>query len=194
MEIRDQCMMARVAFANLKNGINSFDRYLCWSLVQTILASLANISKIFWPAYDKDKAEKSEEYSLRAKQYSLRGTYLRQLLLIDKRSPLNSRTLRSYFEHYDERLQDWAEKSKNLVLINRNIISEGSMNVSNGDIPTPAAHMGTLEPTTFILTFWNDSIEIPVLMKSIEELLETIEKKVVEQSFPADNDNMSIHK
>jgi hypothetical protein len=112
MEIRDQCMMARVAFANLKNGINSFDRYLCWSLVQTILASLANISKIFWPAYDKDKAEKSGEYSLRAKQYSLRGTYLRQLLLIDKRSPLNSKTLRSYFEHYDERLQDWAEKSK----------------------------------------------------------------------------------
>jgi len=180
MELRDQCIMARVAFANLKNGINSFDRYLCWSLVQAILASLANISKIFWPAYDKDKAEKSEEYSLRAKQYSLRGTYLRQLLLIDKRSPLNSRALRNYFEHYDERLHDWAEKSKNHVLTHRNILPEGSMNVSNDDLPNPTANMGTLEPTTFILTFWNDSIEIPVLMKSIEELLASIEKKLVE--------------
>lgn len=173
-------MMARVAFANLKNGINSFDRYLCWCLVQTILASLANISKIFWPAYDKDKAEKSEECSLRAKQYSLRGTYLRQLLLIDKRSPLNSRTLRNYFEHYDERLHDWAEKSKNHVLTHRNILSKDSMKVSNDDLSNPTTNMGTLEPTAFILTFWNDSIEIPVLMKSIEELLATIEKKLVE--------------
>jgi hypothetical protein len=173
-------MMARVAFADLKNGINSFDRYLCWSLVQTILVSLANISKILWPTYDKDKAEKSEEYSLRAKQYSLRGTYLRQLLLIDKRSPLNSRILRNYCEHYDERLHDWAEKSKNLVLTHRNILSERSMNVSNDDLSNPTANMGTLEPTAFILTFWNDSIEIPALMKSIEELLATIEKKLVE--------------
>ena len=61
MELRDQCMMARVAFANLKTGINSSDRYLCWSLVQTILASISKISKIFWPAYDKDQAEESEE-------------------------------------------------------------------------------------------------------------------------------------
>ena len=54
------------------------------------------------------------------------------------------------------------------------------MNVPNDGIPNPIANMGTLEPTTFILTFWNDSIEIPVLMKSIEELLASLEKKLVQ--------------
>jgi hypothetical protein len=104
-EIEDQCQMAIVAFANLKNGISSLDPYTCWGLVQIILASTANISKIFWPAYDKCRAEKDEEYALRAKQYSLRGKHLRELLSVDKRSPLNSRTLRNY-QHYDENLHE----------------------------------------------------------------------------------------
>jgi hypothetical protein len=57
-EIEDQCKMAIVAFANLKKGIYSIDANLCWGLIQKILTSAANISKIFWPAYDEDRAEK----------------------------------------------------------------------------------------------------------------------------------------
>jgi hypothetical protein len=98
--------MAIVAFANLKKGISSLDHYNCWGLIQIILASTVNISKIFWPAYDKRRAEKDEEYALRAKQYSLRAKYLRELLSVDKRSSLNSTTLRNYFEHYDENLHE----------------------------------------------------------------------------------------
>ena len=182
MELRDQCKMAIVAFANLKNGIYSLDTYLCWSLVQTILASLANISKIFWPAYDKDKAEKSKEYASRAKQYVLRGKYLRELLSVDKHSPLNSRSLRNHFEYYDERLHDWTERSRHRMLMRRNIGPKGFIRVPNSD--QTDADMGTLDPTTFTLTLWNDSIEIPILMESIEELLTNTETKLVERSIP----------
>ena len=82
-------------FHQLKNGIYTLDPYSCWGLIQIILASTANISKIFWPACDKRRVEKDKEYALRAKQYSLRGTYLQELLSVDKRSPLNSRDLRN---------------------------------------------------------------------------------------------------
>lgn len=171
--------MAIVAFANLKNGISSLDPYTCWGLVQIILASMANISKIFWPAYDKFRAEKDEEYALRAKQYSLRGKHLRELLSVDKRSPLNSRTLRNYFEHYDENLHEWAEKS-NRVLINRNIASKGFAIGSGID---EYADMGNLDPNNFMLTFWDQKVEIPVLIKSVEELLGTVQKKSAERLF-----------
>jgi len=169
--------MAIVAFTNLKNGISSLDTYICWGLIQIILASTANISKILWPGYDNCRAKKDEQYALRAKQYSLRGTYLRELLSVDKRSPLNSRDLRNAFEHYDERLHDWAEKSKHHILMRRNILPKGSISGANID---QHADMGNLDPYTFILTFWEHEIEISGLIKSVEELLETVKKKSAE--------------
>jgi hypothetical protein len=171
--------MAIAAFDTLKNGISSLDLYSCWGLIQIILASTANISKVFWPAYDKCRAEKDEQYALRAKQYSLRGKYLRELLSIDKKSPLNSRDLRNYFEHYDENLHTWAEKS-NHVIIRRNIAPKGAIKIGNVD---KYADMGNLDPNDFILTFWDQKVEIPVLIKSVEDLLETVKKKSAERFF-----------
>jgi hypothetical protein len=110
----------------------------------------------------------------------LRGKHLRELLSVDKRSPLNSRTLRNYFEHYDENLHEWAQKS-NRVLINRNIAAKGFATGSGID---EYADMGNLDPNNFMLTFWNQKVEIPVLIKSVEELLATVQKKSAERFFP----------
>jgi hypothetical protein len=164
--------MALVAFDNLKSGINSLNLHLRWGLVQIILVSSANISKIFWPAYYKDKPEVS-------KQYCLRGKYLRELLSVDKRSPLNSRKLRNHFEHYDERLHDWAEKSKRHILTRRNIVPKGSIKINNDD---QSADMGNLDPITLTVTFWDDRFEIPIIIESIGNIL-TISQRKLERSF-----------
>jgi hypothetical protein len=55
----------------------------------------------------------------------LRGKYLRELLSIEEISPLHSRDVRNHFEHYDEYLHEWAEKS-NHKLMRRNIAAMGS--------------------------------------------------------------------
>jgi hypothetical protein len=164
--------MALAAFANLKKGIDSFDSNLCWGLVQTILTTSGNLSKIFWPAYYKDRPDIS-------KDYSLRGKYLRELLAVDKRRPLNSRKLRNYFEHYDERLHHWAEQSKHHILKRRNIIPEGFIQMSD---PDQYADMGNLDPGTFTVTFWGDRFEIPVIIESIGELLNITQRKLAEKS------------
>jgi hypothetical protein len=64
----------------------------------------------------------------------------------------------------------------------RNIVPKGSISIGGID---KYADMGNLDPDNFILTFWEHKIEIPVLLKSVEELLETVKKKSAERLFPA---------
>jgi hypothetical protein len=165
--------MALAAFTSLKEGIYSLDSNLCWGLVQIILATSANLSKIFWPAYYKDRPEILNKYSMR-------GKHLRELLLVDKRSPLNSRKLRNHFEHYDERLHDWSDQSKHRILKRRNIVPEGFIQM--GD-PDQYADMGNLDPTTFTVTFWEDKFEILSIIESIAELLKITQEKLGNRSF-----------
>jgi hypothetical protein len=70
---------------------------------QDLLQHAAAMSRILWPP-----AGKSGPKTTRAKN---RGDHLRARLEINESHILKSRTLRDHLEHYDERLDDWAETS-----------------------------------------------------------------------------------
>ena len=61
------------------------------------------------------------------------------------------------------------------MLIRRNITPKGSIKIGNAD---KYADMGNLDPDNFLLTFWDQKVEIPVLIKSVEELLAIVQKKL----------------
>lgn len=66
--------------------------------LHSFLIHSSNASKLLWPSSRKAKP---------------RGAHLRDILNIKDTHPLKNRTLRNHLEHFDERLDDWAETSVN---------------------------------------------------------------------------------
>ena len=166
-EIEDQCNTAITAFSYLKDNLHTMNINLIWGLTEIILTSSANISKFFWPGPPRTK-----EFGVTKQEVDDRASYLKSRLSIDDKSPLYDRDLRDHFEHYDERVQSWAKKSKNRVLLHRNIGAKGAIVTGNID---QYANMGNLDPTTFTVTFWNKSFEIPIIIQEIEKILNATE-------------------
>lgn len=74
-----------------------------WIMIQSFLTATANVSKIFWPP---DKNKKTSKAERRRK----RGLNLRNELGIPDDNILKKRKFRNHFEHFDERIDKWAEK------------------------------------------------------------------------------------
>lgn len=89
-EINRQCRFALMAEETLKVALKNNDADNTWFSVQSLLISLANVSKILWPTKSNS-----------------RGEYLCRLLNVDESSVLASRKLRNHFEHIDERMETW---------------------------------------------------------------------------------------
>jgi hypothetical protein len=136
------------------NQINLY-RDKCWNYLQSFLTTAANISKIFWPARHGE-----------SKEYSQRGMDLRNLLNVSDKSPLNNRDLRNHLEHYDERLHDWAKKSKIGALVTRNLSS-----VNTDD---PYADMANFDMQKYIVSFWGKYYEILPLVSEIRTLYQRV--------------------
>jgi hypothetical protein len=69
-----------------------------------LIYNAAVISKLFWPPRSENKHK--------GQRASARGEYLRSLLGIEDNHPIRDRTLRNHLEHYDERLDAWAEQAR----------------------------------------------------------------------------------
>ncbi len=92
-EVLLQSKIALRAFERLQATHENFDRLEVWSSIQSILVSVANISKILWPSKNR-----------------LRGKRIRELLKVEGDSILSNRKFRNHFEHYDERIEEWFHK------------------------------------------------------------------------------------
>lgn len=115
-ELRSQCLIAHQAIEDMTNlmipahveaelavqvGV-LVPRF--WYCTQAFLAAAANISKLLWPPSTKAGARK-------------RGRELRALIggeaaADDSALNVAGRTLRNLFEHFDERLDTWAERAE----------------------------------------------------------------------------------
>lgn len=82
------------------------------------------------------------------------------------------RTFRNHFEHFDERLEQWATKSGRKNFVDMNIIPRKA--VKGTDMND---WMRNLDPMTMTLTFRDDSNEIPIIEAALRELLECAGKK-----------------
>lgn len=72
--------------------------------LHSFLTHTSNVSKLLWPTGTG-----------RAKR---RGRRLRSLLSVTDDNPLRSRTLRNHLEHFDERLDTWAEETGGNLFLN----------------------------------------------------------------------------
>jgi hypothetical protein len=93
LEIERQAGMALLAHDDMNAALSSNDRRRFWYSTQTFLSATANVSKLLWGTHRQAAADRKE---------------LRRELRVSDDSPLRNRRLRDHFEHFDERIVDYA--------------------------------------------------------------------------------------
>lgn len=123
-----------------------------WGSIQSILVAAANVSKVLWPV---------------KKSYRSRGEQLREFLGVDNSNMLSNRTFRNHFEHYDDRIEEWFDKSNSTVYMDLEI---------NPFEPTPwslprVVHR-SYNPSKQMLSFRNESIDLAAVIAALAEIRE----------------------
>lgn len=127
----------------------------------------AAVSRMFWPPGPRNK-----EARQRAQR---RGDYLRRTLSIPADHPIKGRTLRDHFQHFDERLDEWAERSKNRNIIGRLLgprSAIGGDGIEDGDI------IHHYDPETKVYAFRGERFDIQELADGISDLYHRISERL----------------
>lgn len=156
VEIVNQCGFALLAEQDIMRGISEDRDEIKWYGIQNLLIAGAHISKILWP----DKNKKKE----------CRGVELRKYLGIDCSSYkyLKDRNMRNHFEHIDERLDSWAESSKQHNFMDLCSSSMACPPIDSED------RLRIFDNTTWKVAFWKHDYELKLLLKDIKSLQNSI--------------------
>lgn len=149
-EIQHQCKFSDLAFQDIVNALHEGSTDRVFFAAHSLLVAVGNISKLLWPTMESCKD---------------RGRELRDLLQVSDASILKSRTFRNHFEHFDERLDKWANSSKRKNFVDSNIAPPGS--ISGLDTED---WMRNLDPISLTLTFHGDNYSISEIMEALKPI------------------------
>lgn len=129
----------------------------------------AAVSRIFWPPGGRNKQN--------SKRAHRRGQVLRDMLQLLSGHAVQNRALRDHFEHFDERLDDWAENSRN-----RNIIHHlfGPRSAVSGDAIQDSDIIHHFDPATKIFAFRGEHYNIQELAAGIDDIYKRAVAKIGE--------------
>lgn len=152
-EVNRQCKFALTAVEDMKSALDikapNLDRF--WYSVQAFLMAVGNISKLLWPSNP---------------HIPERGRELREFLSVDGESVLELRKFRNHFEHFDERLEDWATSSDRHGFADSNV---GPPNMIVGIAPSD--FLRNFDTSRFAITFRGDVYEVRPIVEAIRALL-----------------------
>ena len=149
-EIDFQSKIALRAADRLSEIGHGLDMIEIWSAIQSILIAAGNVSKILWPT---------------RKGSPSRGSMLRELLDIDKNSPLFDRKFRNLFEHYDEHIDHWFATQSSSSFTD---FSLGPPQGFARQFPS-RVHRG-YDYTTETLTYQGESMNLGALVRALAEI------------------------
>jgi hypothetical protein len=130
---------------------------LFWNSTQNLLISLANISKILYPA----------------KKYYSRGTWLRKDLNLPIENIFKSRQLRNSFEHFDERIEEFFDlaKDKGTIFVDSNMAEVKISGMTGFKI----AYMRNYLPKERTVYFQENSLNLDIARKELSMLKNSVE-------------------
>jgi hypothetical protein len=147
LEVRVQATNGLLAASDLVAALDQSDTDRVWYSVHGFLVAAGNLSKLMWPA----------------KGYEERGMVLRTILQVDDASPLGPRSFRNHWEHFDERLQEWAESSKHRNIVDR---MTGSLSAIQGSSDV----LRHVDPEAGLITFRGDEYRISPIVGELTRL------------------------
>ena len=149
-EIERQCRFAIIAVQDLQKALQAADIDRVSYSIQSFLVAAGNVSKLLWPA--------SAHIPGRAKE-------LKNSLGVDDSSSLAPRAFRNHFEHFDERLEDWATSSKRKNFVDSNVGPSGM--IAGVD---PEDYLRNFDTTKNAVTFRGDEYNLKPMVDAIIEL------------------------
>jgi hypothetical protein len=153
-EVERQCRFALIAAQDLDLALRTRDMDRIWFSVQGFLLAAGNISKFLWPS---------------TPILPERGDELKASLSVRDDSPLEPRSFRNHFEHFDERLEKWASSSKHRNFVDSNV---GPPDMIKGIEPTD--FLRNFDTTHFVVTFRGDIYELKPVIDAIQELWQKV--------------------
>jgi hypothetical protein len=149
-EVERQCRFALIAVQDLALALQNRDMDRLWYSVQAFLVAAGNVSKLLWPP----KPLLPE-----------RAAELRASLAVGEDSPLEPRTFRNHFEHFDERLEKWATSPKRGTFIDSNV---GPPDAIAGF--EPRDFLRHFDPTNLVITFRGDAYSLQPVIDAIRDI------------------------
>ena len=160
-EVERQCKFALIAAQDLNQALKASDMDRVWYSVQAFLIAAGNVSKLLWPP----KPLLPE-----------RGADLRASFSVGDDSPLEPRKFRNHFEHFDERLEQWATSSERRNFADSNVGPPGMIvGLEPGD------YLRNFNTTDFAITFRGDIYHLQPMINAIRDLWQ---KAAVETEKP----------
>src|SRR5205823_561990 len=109
-EVRNECVAIMLSVQAMEAATDAKDQDRLWYAIRNVLISAANLSKICWGQGGKREAER---------------VAVRASIGVSDSSPLRPTRFRNHFEHYDERLEDWADATTNFWFIDKTVAVGG---------------------------------------------------------------------
>jgi len=152
-EVERQCKFALIALQDLNHALETTNMDRIWYSVQAFLVAAGDVSKLLWPTNPL---------------LPTRGEELRVSLAVPDSSPLAPRNFRNHFEHFDERLEQWATSSSRHIFVDSNT---GPSNMIVGI--DPADYLRNLDTTKHAITFRGDVYPLDPIAAAIGDLWQT---------------------
>ncbi len=149
-EVERQTRFALLSFSDLEAALKMADMDRIWPAIQGFLVAAGNVSKLLWPAQPS---------------VPNRGEELRQSLAVAGDSILAPRTFRNHFEHFDERLEQWAASSQRKNFADSNVGPPGMISGLE-----PGDYLRNLDTTQCAVTFRGDTYHLTPLVAAVKEL------------------------
>lgn len=115
------------------------------------------VSRVLWPPRIRDSAGASVAQA--------RGCHLRSVLNVADDHPLRSRTLRDHLEHFDERLDRWAQETTHAAVVDLHI---GPTSVIGGDGISKGDFLRAFDPRRKVFTHRGAEFDIQELATATE--------------------------
>ena len=151
--------------------------------LHSLLTHASNVSRLLWPAPQRSpKGKSNADYAARVAKHrpSVRATALRSAARLPEEHPLKSREIRDHLEHFDERLDRWAETS-----VGRNMAQD----VIGGENMIPGLAdedmMRWYDPTTHSLRFQGAKYEIRPITDGLLDVYDACTRVLSMSAFQA---------
>jgi hypothetical protein len=149
-EVERQCRFGIIADEELAQALGTNDMDRIWYSIQALLVAAGNVSKLLWPP---------------SPRLAQRGESLRRSLSVNDDSPLEPRLFRNHFEHFDERLEEWAKSSQRRNLVDANTIPPGMIaGIAKEDF------LRNFDPTEYSVTFRGDVYPLRPVVLALKQL------------------------
>jgi hypothetical protein len=169
-EIRRNCDFAVLACGDMTkcaNALNNDQLNRFWLSAESFLVAVANISKILWPSPPTSPCKKCNFQPQLNPEMTSRRESIRKLLSVEDSSPLRSRKFRNHFEHYDERIEEWATKPAKQLIFDSNI---GAVKSIIQNPSQSVSYRRNFDSSNFVLYFDDEEYHINEIIRSVKDL------------------------